>query len=118
MTTFLSGTSHQKSKLLMTQILSDDRAVRSLLQSPGTQCLHSLGPGAHLSKPSDGPPSRAAQTDVPHSGFAVSARRKQKASPSGLADDGFGESPFEGEVCKLRITAVFSTATWQNSSQG
>lgn len=100
----------------MTQILSDDRAVRSPLKSSGTQCLHSLG--AHFSKPSDGPPSRVAHTDVPHSGFAVSAHRKLKASPSGLADDGFGESPFEGEVCKLHITAVFSTATQQNSSQG
>lgn len=90
--------------------------MTELLKPPGTQCGHSLG--AHLPPPSDGLPPRTAHTDVPHSGFAVSARKRQKASPSGLADDGFGESPFEGEVCKLRVTAVFSTATWQNSSQG
>lgn len=83
----------------MTQILGDDPSC--LL--PTEIIRHSLGLGADLPKPSDGPPSRAA---VPRSGVAVSAGRKQKASPSGLADDSFGESPCEGEVFKLHLTAV------------
>lgn len=97
----------------MTQILSDDRAVRSLLKAPGRSVPAHPGPGCSCPGPSP-----SLRPSVARSGSAVSTRREQQASPSGLADDGSGESPFEGEVCKLHRTAAFSTATWQNSSQG
>lgn len=97
----------------MTQILSDDRAVPSLLKAPGRSVPAHPGPGARV--PGS---SRSLRPPVERSSSAVSTHRKQQASPSGLADDGSGESPLEGEVCKLHRTAAFSTATWQNSSQG